>query len=114
MVTGPDGKTKVADYWEPCKKNILTAALLKQLQNYPKDNIEELTPILNSEDYSEAKLINASKAAHGISKWCRAIVGYHGAMKIVVPKKVELAGAKESSAAAQKVWDAAKERLAAV
>jgi len=35
-------------------------------------------------------------------------------MKIVVPKKVELAGAKESSAAAQKVWDAAKERLAAV
>lgn len=31
MVTGPDGKTKVADYWEPCKKNILTAALLKQL-----------------------------------------------------------------------------------
>jgi len=29
MVTGPDGKTKVADYWEPCKKNILTAALLK-------------------------------------------------------------------------------------
>lgn len=119
MVAGPDGKTKVADYWEPCKKNILTAALLKQLQNYPKDNIEEklieeLTPILNSEDYSEAKLINASKAAHGISKWCRAIVGYHGAMKIVVPKKVELAGAKESSAAAQKVWDAAKERLAAV
>jgi hypothetical protein len=35
-------------------------------------------------------------------------------MKVVVPKKIELAQAKEMSAAAQKVWDAAKERLAAV
>jgi dynein heavy chain len=35
-------------------------------------------------------------------------------MKVVVPKKIELADAKASSAAAQKVWDAAKERLAAV
>jgi len=35
-------------------------------------------------------------------------------MKVVVPKKIELAEAKESSAAAQKIWDAAKERLAAV
>lgn len=119
MVASADGKSKVPDYWEPCKKNILTATLLKTLQNYNKDNIadsliEEITPILNEENYSEAKLINASKAAYGISKWCRAIVGYHGAMKVVVPKKVELAQAKESSAAAQKVWDAAKERLAAV
>lgn len=35
-------------------------------------------------------------------------------MKVVVPKKIELAEAKASSIAAQKVWDAAKERLAAV
>lgn len=119
MVTGPDGKTKVPDYWEPCKKNILTSALLGQLKNYPKDNIEEslvlqIAPILEEENYSEKKLENASKAALGISKWCRAIIGYHGAMKVVVPKKIELADAKASSIAAQKVWDAAKERLAAV
>jgi hypothetical protein len=119
MVTGPDGKTKVADYWEPCKKSILTATLLKQLQTYPKDNIEEsmveeIVPVLAMEDYSEAKLMNASKAAFGISKWCRAIIGYHGAMKVVVPKKIELAAAKESSAAAQKLYDAAKEKLAGV
>jgi hypothetical protein len=103
----------------PCKKNILTAALLGKLQNYPKDNIEEslvlqVQPILEEENYSEAKLINASKAAFGISKWCRAIIGYHGAMKVVVPKRIELKEAKESAAAAQKVWDAAKERLAGV
>jgi hypothetical protein len=61
MVTGPDGKTKVADYWEPCKKTILTGALLKQLQGYAKDDIkesmvEEIVPVLALEDYSEAKL----------------------------------------------------------
>jgi hypothetical protein len=114
-----EGRVKVPDYWEPCKKNILTAALLGKLQNYPKDNIEEslvlqVQPILEEENYSEAKLINASKAAFGISKWCRAIIGYHGAMKVVVPKRIELKEAKESAAAAQKVWDAAKERLAGV
>ncbi len=107
MVTGPDGKTKVADYWEPCKKSILTAALLESM-------VEEIVPVLALEDYSEAKLMNASKAAFGISKWCRAIIGYHGAMKVVVPKKIELAAAKESSAAAQKLYDAAKEKLAGV
>lgn len=76
--------------------------------------VEEIVPVLALEDYSEAKLMNASKAAFGISKWCRAIIGYHGAMKVVVPKKIELAAAKESSAAAQKLYDAAKEKLAGV
>lgn len=118
-IKDPSGRGTVDDYWEPCKKNILTAALLKQLKEYPKDNIEEalvlqIQPILDEENYSEAKLINASKAAYGIAKWCRAIIGYHGAMKVVVPVKLELAAAKEASAAAQKVWDAAKDRLSAV
>lgn len=113
------GAAAVMDYWEPCKKNILTSALLKQLKDYPKDNLEEslvlqIAPILEEEGYTEAKLINASKAAFGISKWCRAIIGYHGAMKVVVPKRIELKEAKESAAAAQKIWDAAKEKLAGV
>jgi len=115
---GQGAKTEY-DYWEPCKKNILTATLLNKMKDYPKDNIDEalivqVQPILEEEGYSEAKLINASKAAFGISKWCRAIVGYHGAMKVVVPKRIELKEAKESAAAAQKVWDAAKEKLAGV
>lgn len=41
MVTGPDGKTKIPDYWDPCKKNILNGTLLKQLKDYPKDTIEQ-------------------------------------------------------------------------
>jgi len=65
-------------------------------------------------DFAEDKLQKASKAAHGIGKWIRAIVSYDDAMKIVTPKKIELAKAVEMSAEAQRVWDSAKERLAAV
>jgi dynein heavy chain len=70
--------------------------------------------VLEDPNYAEAVLLKASKAAYGISKWCRAIVGYHGAMKVVTPVKVELAAAKESSAIAQKAWDEAKAKLQAV
>lgn len=105
MVTGPDGKTKVPDYWDPCKKSILNATLLKQLKEYPKDSMSDdlvalIQPVLNEDNYAEAVLAKASKAALGISKWCRAIVGYHGAMKVVTPVKIELAQARESAAIA--------------
>ena len=119
MIAGPTPGSKVADYWTTAKKEVLTSDLLKKLQTYKKDEIdpklvEDMRPILASEEYSDEKLKSASKAAHGIAKWCRAMIQYHDAMKVVVPKKIELAQAKESSAAAQRVWDAAKERLAAV
>jgi len=119
MVTGPDGKTKVPDYWVPCKSNILNATLLKALKDYPKDTmsddlVAQIAPVLEEPNYADAVLQKASVAAHGISKWCRAIVGYHGAMKVVTPVKLELAAAKESSAIAQKQWDEAKAKLQAV
>ena len=34
------GKDKVADYWEAGKKKVLTADLLKNCQNFDKDNIQ--------------------------------------------------------------------------
>lgn len=105
MIAGPTPGSKIPDYWTTAKKEVLSATLLKQLQEYPKDNmdpklVEDMRPILESEDYSDEKLKNASKAAHGIAKWCRAMIQYHDAMKVVVPKKIELAQAKEMSAAA--------------
>jgi len=73
------GKDKYDDYWEPGKKSVLTADLLKRCQTYDKDNIdqalvEKLKPIMASEEYDDAKLANASKAAHGLAKWVRAMV----------------------------------------
>jgi dynein heavy chain len=84
-------KEVVYDYWEPAKKKLLTADLLKRLKTYDKDNvnpdiIEKLKPIIALPDYQENVLLNASKAAHGLSKWVKAIVQYDDAMKIVKPK----------------------------
>lgn len=48
------GNKKVDDYWEPGKKQVLTAELLKNCQNYAKDDmteqlIETLRPLIESE-----------------------------------------------------------------
>jgi len=73
------GKDKVKDYWEPAKKSVLTADLLKRCTTFDKDNIapatiEELKPIINSDEYDDKLLKNASNAAWGLAKWIRAMV----------------------------------------
>lgn len=79
MIAGPTPGSKVPDYWTTAKKEVLTSDLLKKLQTYKKDEIdpklvEDMRPILASEEYSDDKLKSASKAAHGIAKWCRAMI----------------------------------------
>lgn len=110
------GKDKQKDYWEPAKKQVLTADLLKRCTTFDKDNIsaaivEELKPIITSDEYDDKVLKNASSAAWGLAKWIRAMVQYDDAMKVVKPKQAELKEAKEQSAAAQAVWDEALEKL---
>lgn len=98
MMAAPDGKSKIPDWWQTAKATVITGSLLKDLQNFPKDNISPevvvaVSPLLLEDDYADAKLAKASKAAHGIGKWVRAIISYDDAMKIVTPKKIELAKA---------------------
>ena len=73
--------------------------------------IEKLKPLIEAPDYEESKIQNASTAAYGLSKWCKAMVQYDEAMKVVKPKQEELKGAKETAAAAQAKWDIALEKL---
>jgi len=52
---------------------------LKKLESYNKDNVkleivEQVKPILESDAFTDKNLKNASAAAFGIGKWCRAIV----------------------------------------
>lgn len=63
--------------------------------------------------FKDAALKNAGKAAIGIGSWCKAIIEYDNAMKIVKPKQAELKVAKAASAAANKVKEEAEARLAA-
>lgn len=41
MENGPDGRTKVANYWEACKAQLLNATLLKNLKEYKKDDMTD-------------------------------------------------------------------------
>jgi dynein heavy chain len=73
------GNKKIEDYWENGKKQVLTAELLKNCQNYPKDDmseqlIETLRPLIEAPEYDDEVLKKASKAAAGLGKWVRAMV----------------------------------------
>lgn len=88
------------------------------MKEYEKDNVdvalvEKMMPLLASPAFSDAALKNAGRAALGIGNWCKAIIEYDQAMKVVKPKKIELAAAKEAAAAANKIKEEAEARLAA-
>lgn len=87
------------------------------MKDFDKDNVdlalvEKMTPMLQYPAFADAALKNAGKAALGIGSWIKAIIEYDNAMKIVKPKQAELAVAKETSAAANRVKEAAEARLA--
>lgn len=73
-----------------------------------------MKPLIASDLFTDEVLKKASAAAHGLSKWVKAIVQYDDAMKIVKPKQEQLKNAKEESAAAQKIYDDAMEKLRVV
>jgi hypothetical protein len=105
MMYSGSGKDKKADVWETGKKFLLNSALLTNCKEFQKDNIkpetiEKLRPIIESSDYDDKVLKNASQAAFGLGKWVRAMVQYDDAMKIVKPKKAEAEKAKGEAAAA--------------
>lgn len=92
---------------------------MNECLNFKKDDIlpatiEKLKPIIESPDYDEKVLKNASTAAFGLAKWVKAMVQYDEAMKIVKPKRAEAEKAKGEAAVAQALWDAAVDKLRAV
>lgn len=93
--------------------------MLKKCKSYDKDNVDpeiinKLRPVIASDNFQDDVLKKASGAAYGLSKWVKAIVQYDDAMKIVKPKQEQLKGAKEESAAAEKIYQNAMEKLRVV
>jgi len=105
-VPGPDGRTKVDDFWEPAKKVIWgDPKLLERLLGYDKDNIPvdviaKLKPFEDDPAFEPDAIKKASVAACGICKWVRAMIVYDGVAKVVGPKKEALAKAESDLAAA--------------
>merc|ERR1719482_2704230 len=81
-VAAPDGKGKVDDFWEPCKKELLSdQRLLNHMVEYDKDNIEpsiitKVQPMYDDPGFDPDIIKKASTAAMGICKWIRAMVVY--------------------------------------
>eukprot|EP00928_Gymnodinium_smaydae_P068047 TRINITY_DN5109_c0_g5_i1.p1 TRINITY_DN5109_c0_g5~~TRINITY_DN5109_c0_g5_i1.p1 ORF type:complete len:4182 (+),score=1201.92 TRINITY_DN5109_c0_g5_i1:1381-13926(+) len=105
-VTGPDGRTKVDDFWEPAKKQIWgDPKLLEKLMEYDKDNIapstiDKLKPLETDPAFEPDAVKKASVAACGICKWVRAMIVYDAVAKMVGPKKEALQEAEDSLNAA--------------
>ena len=77
--------------------------------SYDKDNIkieivQQISPILDTEAYSDKVLKNASKAAYGLGKWVRAMVKYYEASKIIKPKREAYEEAKKQLKEAQDIY----------
>lgn len=81
--------------------------------NFNPDIVTAMNPLLSDPRFTDAALKNAGKAALGIGSWCKAIIEYDNAMKIVKPKQAELKVAKAASAAANAIKEEAEARLAA-
>ena len=61
--------------------------------------------------FDDKALKGASKAVLGIGRWCKAIIKYDEAMKVVKPKQIELKEAKESLAEALAKLEVAQAKL---
>jgi len=95
-VTGPDGRTKVDEYWDVSKKSVWgDPKLLERLLGYDRDNIPEetiakLKCLEDDPNFDPEVIKKASVAAFGICKWVRAMIVYDGVAKVVGPKRAAL------------------------
>jgi dynein heavy chain len=104
------------DYWEAAKKMLMEADFLDRLKNYDKDNIDpkiiaRIEPYLTNPEFEPEKVLQASKAAHGLCCWVRAIDAYDKVIKVVEPKKKKLG---ESEAELAVVMGALRTKQAAL
>merc|ERR1719262_1516546 len=119
-VAAPDGKGKVDDFWEPCKKELLgDSRLLNNMVDYDKDNmgddiISKVTPLYNDPSFEPDVIKKASIAAMGICKWVRAMVIYDKVAKEVGPKRAALAKAEKAYEDALALLASKKAELAEV
>ena len=67
------------------------------MKNFDKENIpapimtKVKTIVNNKQEFNVDKIMNSSKAAGGMAKWCVALVKYSDAIKIVRPKEEQVA-----------------------
>jgi dynein heavy chain, axonemal len=98
-IKDPNTGKSIEDYWENAKKLLMEADFLEKLRTYDKDNIDAkiiaaIQPYLSNPEFEPDKVLQASKAAHGLCCWVRAMDSYNRVVKVVEPKRKRLAEAE--------------------
>ena len=106
------GPKKILDYWPTAKTKLLNdPKLLNRLLDYDKDNIDAkiMAKVRNEyiadEEFTVANAAKAASAAAGMCKWIFAMSDYDRVVKIVGPKKEELAIAEAAYAEVKAALD---------
>ncbi|XP_049921653.1 dynein axonemal heavy chain 12 [Epinephelus moara] len=108
---------KVLDYWGPSKKLLGDMNFLRDLKEYDKDNIpvsvmqKIRNEYMTNPDFDPSIVAKASSAAEGLCKWIKAMEVYDRVVKVVAPKKANLAEAQESLATTMALLDQKRAEL---
>lgn len=94
-IKDPNTGKSVEDYWENAKKLLMEADFLEKLRSFDKDNIDPkiiiaIQPYLANPEFEPDKVLQCSKAAHGLCCWVRAMDSYNRVAKVVEPKRKRL------------------------
>eukprot|EP01018_Ginkgo_biloba_P007890 Gb_26553 [translate_table: standard] len=107
---------KIEDYWGPAQQMLADTNFLPSLRDFDKDNIppatiERIRPYLAKADFDPDVVKKASKAAHGLCSWVRAMESYDKVAKVVAPKRAKLEAATGEFEALQVALAKKKELL---
>ena len=82
--------------WPAAQKAMADMKFLDKLKNYDRENVPEniynkVSTLTSKSTFDIDKIQNASKAAGGLAKWCKAVREYTEALKVVKPLQERLA-----------------------
>ena len=105
--------------WDSAKKVLSDSSFMQKLLTYDKDNIppkilKALQKYIQNPDFNAENVGKTSKAAKGLCMWCCAMDVYSRVAKEVEPKRLKLAEANASLAAAQSALQEKQDALAVV
>ena len=118
MEAGEKPGTKIANYWDNGKKQLLSdiPRFLESLfkfdkDNIPEDRIKKIQPYIDDPDFTPANIEKVSTACKSLCMWARAMHKYDQVAKSIAPKRAALEQADAELEEVNKILSAAKAEL---
>lgn len=102
--------------WDRAKLVMSSMNFIKDLQNYPKDDLTEviirrIQKYITNPDFQPEEVAKSSKACKSLSLWVIAINNYYEVVKVVAPKRARLKEAEAKVTIATQALNEARGRL---